>query len=852
MERNETKSSMKPKVDRNNFMMQLATFVVNKRNAFVVLFAIACIYCLTTLNRAKVNTELTDYLPDTTETRQGLDIMDQEFTTFGSAKVLVTSITYEKALEEARALEEIRGISSVRFYDWGDEDGTYDDEELADYYKDACALYSLTFEEEEDTDLSQRAIASVREQLKDYQVYFYTTVDKDDNAALKEDMKGILAVAAVIILLVLLFTSGTYMEIVIFMMTFIVAIVLNTGTNFWFGEISFVTNAVAAVLQLALSIDYAIILFHRFMEEHETKETIEAVTVALSKAIPEISSSSLTTVSGMVALMLMQFGIGMDLGRVLTKAIIFSLITVFFLMPAMIVMSSRWIEKTVHRSFVPSIRVWGRLVVATRYLVLPVFVVVMAGGCILSSRCEYVYDHASIEADKMNEYMTARVRIEKTFQMTNTMAVVVPKGDYQKEARIIEGLEQIDRVDTVLGLSNIEVDDDGKYILVNELNPREFAEVSDVDLDLVRLLYRFYAIDQKQYGAFMKNLDEYRIPIIDMVDFIYDQKEKGAIDLDDDLSEDVDDLHQALSDARQQLEGEKYSRIVFTMTGPIEGEETFRVIDQIRAIGQRYYDEVYVVGDSTSDYDLSKSFRMDNVKISVLTALFVGIILLFTFQSAGLPIMLVLTIQSSIWINFSIPPLKGGTMFFLSYLIVSAIQMGATIDYAIVITSRYMDLRKRIPDRKQVVIEALNQAFPTVATSGTILTCAGFAVGRLTSNAIIASLGKALGAGTLVSIIMVMTVLPQILLVFDKVIDRTEFNRGAVKKETEEADDVPESGAAAEAANVPGAGAASEAVNVPESGAAAEAANVPGTRTAAEVANVPESGTVAEAGRGCP
>ena len=254
MERNETKSSMKPKVDRNNFMMQLATFVVNKRNAFVVLFAIACIYCLTTLNRAKVNTELTDYLPDTTETRQGLDIMDQEFTTFGSAKVLVTSITYEKALEEARALEEIRGISSVRFYDWGDEDGTYDDEELADYYKDACALYSLTFEEEEDTDLSQRAIASVREQLKDYQVYFYTTVDKDDNAALKEDMKGILAVAAVIILLVLLFTSGTYMEIVIFMMTFIVAIVLNTGTNFWFGEISFVTNAVAAVLQLALSI----------------------------------------------------------------------------------------------------------------------------------------------------------------------------------------------------------------------------------------------------------------------------------------------------------------------------------------------------------------------------------------------------------------------------------------------------------------------------------------------------------------------------------------------------------------------------------------------------------------------
>lgn len=774
------------KIDRKNFMMQLATFVVNKRNAFVVLFAIACIYCLTTLNRAKVNTELTDYLPDTTETRQGLDIMDREFTTFGSAKILVTNITYDKALEEAKELEEIRGISSVKFYDWNDDDGTYDDDELTDYYKDACALFTLTFDEEEETELSQKAIANVREQLKDYQTYVYTTVDKDDNARLKEDMKGILAVAAVIITLVLLFTSGTYMEILIFMLTFIVAIILNTGTNFWFGEISFVTNAVAAVLQLALSIDYAIILVHRFMEEHETKDTIEAVTVALSKAIPEISSSSLTTVSGMVALMLMQFGIGMDLGRVLTKAIIFSLITVFFLMPAMIVMSSKWIEKTAHKSFVPSIRLWGVFVVKTRYLVLPVFAAVMIGGCILSSRCQYVYDHSSIEAEKMNEYMTSRVRIEKTFEVTNTMAVVVPKGDYQKEAKIIEGLEQIDRVDTVLGLSNVEVDDDGKYILVDELTPREFAEVADVDLDLVRLLYRFYAIDQEQYGAFMKNLDDYRIPIIDMVDFIYDQKEKGAIDLDDDLSEDVDDLHQALCDAREQLEGENYSRIVFTMTGPIEGEETFQVIDQIRSIGHLYYDEVYVVGDSTSDYDLSKSFRTDNVKISVLTALFVGIILLFTFQSAGLPIMLVLTIQSSIWINFSIPPLRGGTMFFLSYLIVSAIQMGATIDYAIVITSRYMDLRKTIADRKQVVIEALNQAFPTVATSGTILTCSGFAVGKLTSNAIIASLGKALGSGTLISIILVMTVLPQILLVFDWVIDRTEFNRGAAVHENVE------------------------------------------------------------------
>lgn len=214
--------------------------------------------------------------------------------------------------------------------------------------------------------------------------------------------------------------------------------------------------------------------------------------------------------------------------------------------------------------------------------------------------------------------------------------------------------------------------------------------------------------------------------------------------------------------------------MIFALTGPVEGQETFDIIDDIRTEASRYYDEVYVVGDSTSDYDLSKSFLNDNRKISVITALFVGIILLFTFQSAGLPFMLVLTIQGSIWINFSVPPLMDSTMFFLSYLIVSAIQMGATIDYAIVITSRYMELRNFM-ERKEAVVETLNQAFPTIVTSGSILTCAGFVIGQSTSNATIASLGSTLGRGTLISIILVMTVLPQILLIGDWLIEKTAF-----------------------------------------------------------------------------
>ena len=761
-----------------NFMMRLARFIVNKRKAFIVLFALACVYSVISIPKVGVVNDLTEYLPESTETRQGLDIMNEEFTTFGTAKILVSNITYDTALSLSKELEEIKGISAVSFYD--EEDDTYDSAKIGDYYQNASALYTLTFEEEQDTDLSQEAMVQVREKLDGYSSYVYTTVDKDDAASLKADMKVIVVIVIFIILVVLIFTSKTYMEIVIFLAVFGVAALLNMGTNYWFGEISFVTNALVAVLQRALAIDYAIISFHRFMIEHEDKETIEAITVALSKAIPEISSSSLTTVSGMVALMFMQFGIGMDLGSVLTKAIIISLLTVFLFMPALIVMFSNAIDRTVHKNFVPTINFWGKIVVKLRYIGLPIFLVIVAGASVFSGRCPYIYDINSIESSKKNEFLASKERIEETFEVTNTMAIVVPRGDYESEGRILKRLEALEEVDTALGLANVEVSDDGKYILVDKLGPRDFSEVAGVDLDLVRVLYQFYAFDKEQYSAFMKNLDDYRVSIIDMIDFIYQQKEKGGIEFDEEMSDEIDDLYKAVCDAREQLEGETYDRLVFNLKGAVEGEETFKTIDHIRDIALDYYDEVYVVGDATSNYDLSTSFQRDNVIISVLTALFVGIILLFTFQSAGLPFLLVLTIQGSIWINFSMPYLTQSTMYFLSYLVVSSIQMGATIDYAIVITSRYLDLRKEMPDRKKAVVESLNQSFPTIITSGTILTSAGFVIGYLTNNAVIASLGKVLGRGTLISIILVMTVLPQLLLVGDKLIDKTELTK-AVK-----------------------------------------------------------------------
>ena len=760
-------------------MRRIAELIVKSKKLLLVLFAAAALGCLFTISKVEVINELTEYLPEDTETRQGVDIMDKEFTTFGTAKVMVDNISYQEACRLADVLEEIKGVSEVSLYKEEEEDEKEitDGEGLKDSYNGLAALFSITFETEEEEDTAQYAIADVRTALKDYDTSFYTTVDKDDSADLQEEMRAILVIAVAIIVFVLWFTSGTYMEIAIFMLVFAMAALLNMGTNFIFGDISFITNAVGTVLQLALAIDYAIIMFHRFMEEHGSVGTEEALIRALTKGIPEIASSSLTTVSGMVALMFMQFGIGMDMGRVLTKAIILSMLSVFCFMPGLIMIFEKQIARTMHQSFVPKIYIWGKFVVAIRKITLPIFAVLVAAAFVFSSRCNYIYDNNSVESAKMNEYLTSKRAISKNFELDNSMAIVIPKGDYESEAAILAEVEKLDHVEATLGLANITVDEDEEYVLTDALSPQQLAKVADIDIDLARMLYKFYAWKEEKYGAFLNSIDEFEIPLIDMVDFIYGEEENETFDFSDDLSADIRDMHKSVSDARPQLEGETYSRLLFTMSGPVEGRETFDTIDKVREIARKYYHEVYVVGDSTSDYDLSKSFLTDNMKISIMTALFVAVILLFTFNSYSIPVILVATIQSSIWINFSVPYLTDSSMFFLSYLIVSSIQMGATIDYAIVITSRYTELRKTIPDKKSAVIETLDQSFATIITSGSIMTLAGFVIGQMTSNPVIASLGTTLGIGTLTSIILVMLILPQLLYVFDGVIQKTYRKR---------------------------------------------------------------------------
>ena len=758
----EMEEEMKENSQDKNFMYKLAEFIVDKRNLFFLIYIIALVFCIFSRNWVKVENDVTKYLPDSTETRQGLTVMNDQFVTYGTAQVLLANISYDRAQEAADMIEDINGVTSV----------TFDNTE--DHYKGTSALLDVTFDGEEEDRISIDAMNEIKDKLTGYDVYYSTSVANDDSANLESEMQVVTAIAAVIIVVVLLLTSKSYAEVPVLLITFIAAALLNMGTNFLLGTISFISNSVTIVLQLALAIDYAIILCHRYTEERENLPAREATITALSKAIPEISSSSLTTVSGLLALAFMQFKIGEDLAVVLIKAIILSLLSVFTLMPGLIMVFSKWMDKTVHKNLIPSISAVGKFAIKTKYIIPPIFAAVIIVACVFANMCPYCFSTGSTSTPRKSESTIAQEKIDSTFGSRNMIALVVPAGNYEAEKNLLADLDACDEVKSTQGLANTEAMDG--YMLTDSLTPREFSELVGLDYEVAQLLYSAYAINQENYGEVINSSSKYSVPLIDMFEFLLDEIDKGYVTLEGDLKDQMDDLSGQLDKALLQLKTDDYSRLVVYLNLPEEGDETFAFLDRVHEMMAKYYtDNYYVVGNSTSDYDLSSSFSRDNLVISILSALFVIIILLFTFKSAGLPVLLILVIQGSIWINFSFPYLMDSPLYFLGYLVVNSIQMGANIDYAIVISSRYDDLKKQLPI-KEAIIETLNQAFPTIITSGSILAAAGILISFLSTNGVISAIGTCLGRGTIISIILVMGVLPQILYLGDVIIEKTRFS----------------------------------------------------------------------------
>ena len=759
-----------------DIMHRIAAGIIRSRSLILILFIAAGIYCALSVGKVRVSSDLTAFLPADTETRRGLSIMQEEFTTFASAEIMVSNIPFETAQRLADEISEIDAVTEVVF------------DNSPSHYHNSAALFSIsfsgvqagTFSGSQDDPRVLDAMQKIRSLLSSYDTYYNTEIGVDFFAQLASEMVGIVLIAVLVIVAILLFTSRSYFEVVIFLIVFLFAALFNMGTNFWFGEISQITNSIAVILQLALAIDYAIIFAHRYQDEvGNFPSAREALTEALAKSIIEISASSLTTISGLVALMLMQFRLGYDLGSVLAKAIICSLLTVFLLMPGLIMFFPDAIRRTAHKSLIPDIRGWGRFLMHSGNFFVWIFILIIPAAIYGSRQVVYAFSDSSVTELVYSENRAAMHKIHDSFAPSTYVALLVPAEDFEAEKAILKEAEKLDGIKNATGLANIEVED-GR-VLTDLYTPRMFSELLDIPYEEAVLLYQAYGIRNEQYQALFGTVDRYEVPLIDMFLYLFDVMDRGVVTLTGDKAEQVNELRGTLDRGIQQLRGGKWNRLVFTSSLPVEGEDSIALVEQLRGIAERYYGPgtVLVVGDITSARDLTASYTGDSILISLLTILFVFAILLFTFRTVVGSAILVFVIQGSIWINFSFPWMMGQHPSFVTSMIVSAIEMGATIDYAIVLMNRYQVMKTALPN-KEAMTEAVKQSFPTVLTSGSIMTIAGLLIAYRVSDVYVGHIGLGVGRGALISVILVMTVLPQLLVLLDKAIEKTRL-RGSLR-----------------------------------------------------------------------
>ena len=808
---------MKSKSETSGTLYRFSSFVVRARWAFIALFLVAMILCAVFIPMIEVKYDLSSYMPEDSKTNIALSLLKEQFDDKGMAYVMVKGVSEEQATELAGTIGSIDGVNMATFIPGSPT--SYNEESQS-------ALFTVILDDYDSTEGAFAAVENIIDTLDEggYENYltgqsaysYFTRLETEDS------MLKIGVVIVVAILLILLFTSRTYFELVPMLAVFGVSVLLNMGTNAIFPGISYISNLITIVLQLALSLDYSIILLHRFMEERQVYADVkQALSVALSKGIVEILSSSLTTIAGLLALALMSLPIGVEIGLALAKGIVASLISVIFLMPALLSFSDKPLKKSEHKNFVPSVVKSSRAIVKARKVIVPLFlvIVVLAGVGQGFNTYSFNYNSGSMIVSGQDAIK------EAGFGTLNTLVVVVPReGGVEKEKQLIEAIVE----------DGGEFDKDG---IVNDTNINAIAytemmgigfgdcltkaqiqesiapllgqadlsgmgiKAEDIDA-MIGVLFDDYC---EQNG--ITPAEDTRVMVADLLDYMTDDIGDSAVSLmgsklfaalkevgveifgapgllDPGLLDTAETFYDMLAQVRfgiDNLRSADYSRITFTLDAGVEDEASFALIDRLYAGLGEYYEEFYITGESVACYDMADYFEVDNMVVCLCTLGFILVILLFTFRNFSLPIILALAIQGGIWINFAIPFLAGNSVTFIGYLIITAIQMGATIDYAIVLTNRYRTTKHLYPDRYTAMAESENAVFSTIITSGSILTITGFALG-IAASGVVAQLGILLGIGTLASILIVLLILPSLLLVTEKLVEKTDFPRLRRKK----------------------------------------------------------------------
>lgn len=682
-------------------MKNIYNLITTHRKTVITVFLVLSVVCLILKSFVAVNYDMTDYLPEGSHSTVSINVMQEEFDGgIPNARVMLKNVTIPEALEYKEKIENVTGVTDVTWLDDATDINvplsTIDTDTVNSYYKDNTALYTVTI----DKDKRISAVNDIRKIIGDENAMSgsaVSTAAATTNTV--SEIQKITVIAVIFVLLVLTLTTRYWLEPLIILAGLGIAIAINSGSNIIFGEISFVTNAAGSILQLAVSLDYSVFLIHRFEESRSNNSNVQdAMVDALCKSTSSILSSGLTTVIGFLALILMQFKIGPDMGLALAKGVAISLITVFVFMPAFILSVLKILDKTKHKSFLPSFKGFGKLVYRIAIPMICIFTILILPAFLASNANDYYYGASKIFSENTKPGADA-ADIEKVYGESDTYVLLVPNGDLAKETSMSNKLNNLPEVSNIISY----VDTVGAEI------PMEY--------------------------------------------------------LDDDT------LSQLISD--------NYSRMVLSVNAAYEGEQTFRLVEKVRSIAQEYYpDSYYLAGEGVSSYDLMKTVTSDMTKVNFVAIAAVFIVLLLTLKSVSLPIILVLSIETAIWINLSVPYFMSSKIFYIAYLIISSIQLGATVDYAILMTDRYKENRLTL-SKKEAVIETISNVFVSILTSGSALTVVGLLLGYISSNQLLAQLGIFIGRGAICSLIIVLFVLPGLLYIFDKLIIHRKNNKNS-------------------------------------------------------------------------
>ena len=663
--------------------------VIKCRYVIMIFFFIATLlggYCKKIV---KVDYDMNDYLPESSPSTVALDMMNQEFDgAIPNARVMVKTKDKKEALDYKKKLEEMEGVVSVM---WIDDAvpvdlpfSMYPKNALNTYYKDGYALFQVTIEEEKRT----KVVPEIYELIGDEGAVTGSAVSTAlATATTLKEVKKISVIAVLFLVCILIITTTSWIEPLVVLIGLGVAILMNAGSNLLFGQISFVTNAAGNILQLAISLDYSVFLIHRFDECRKASTPKKAMQEALVLSTKSILSSGLTTVIGFLALIMMRFEIGPDLGMALAKGIAISLLTVFLFMPGLILVSFKWMDKTRHKVFMPSFKGLGKFIFKIKYLAGIIFICLMIPSYITSNSNTYYYGASHIFGSE-TRLGKDTAKIEKIFGKNDNYVLMVPKDDVVTESELLDKLENVKEIKSITALR----------AMIGPLIP-----ASSVPNTLL-----------------------------------------------------------------QKLQSENYDRIVLNVDAEYEGKATFNLVKRIRKTAGKYYqNHYYLAGEGVSTYDLMDTITKDMVKVNLLAIGAVFIVLLFTMKSLILPVILVLMIETAIWMNLSVPYIRGQSIFYIAYLLISSIQLGATVDYAILFTERYKENRQKM-NKKESIVETVSNVTVSILTSGLTLTIVGFLLGIIATHGLLSQLGYLLGRGSVFSMIAVLFVLPCFLYVTDK------------------------------------------------------------------------------------